>query len=270
MLLISSISFTLYESLYIVEINIIDSRECEVIKMMSQKSNSLNLERAYLFKKGKNGRFVSYDDYGEVIIAENCVKPGYYMINNIVKDLKKCYVVDVSQEVLVDYYNGMSYDQFKNLLKMRGYEIAYELPFNNPHSKSLPVVEYQMVAYNSRLNIVIIAETFSLYDECTFNTIDCYCYGTSVFDNMKAQFVSRGGSEECVFNIGTYHNVTRIKPLQFVESRACKDAEKGTFDLPSCFTYADDDVCEHLDDYRDRFLSLIPDELRIWFRSYKA
>ena len=237
--------------------------------MMTNNSISINMDSAYLFKKGKNGRFVSYDDYGKVIIADNCVKPGYYMINKIVKDLKNCYVVDVSEEVLVDYYDGMRYDQFKNLLKMRGYEIAYELPFNNPHSKSLPVVEYQIVAYNSRLNIVIIAETFSLYDEYTFSNIDCYCYGTSVFDNMKAQFVSRGGSEECVFNIGIYHNVTWIRPLQFVESRACKDAEKGTFDLPSYFTYADYDVCEHLDEYRDRFLSLIPDELRIWFRSHK-
>lgn len=238
--------------------------------MMLENANSLNLKCAYLFKKGKNGRFVSYDDYGKVIIAENCVKPGYYMINNIIKDLKKCYVVDVSKEVLVDYYEGMRYDQFKNLLKIRGYKIAYERPFNNPHSNNLPVVEYQLVAYNSRLNIVIIAETFSLYDECAFNTIDCYCYGTSVFDNMKAQFLSGGGSEECVFNIGAYHNVTQIKPLQFVESKACKDAEKGTFDLPICFTYADDDVCEHLDEYRDRFLSLIPDELRIWFRSHKG
>ena len=189
--------------------------------MMSQKSNSLNLERAYLFKKGKNGRFVSYDDYGEVIIAENCVKPGYYMINNIVKDLKKCYVVDVSQEVLVDYYNGMSYDQFKNLLKMRGYEIAYELPFNNPHSKSLPVVEYQMVAYNSRLNIVIIAETFSLYDECTFNTIDCYCYGTSVFDNMKA-IVNHAKS--------SFRNV-------ILNSKAEQYAKDAGFKIRTCLPY---------------------------------
>nr|DAE87817.1 MAG TPA: hypothetical protein [Caudoviricetes sp.] len=65
--------------------------------MMLENANSLNLKCAYLFKKGKNDKFISYDDYGKVIIAENCVKPGYYMINNIVKDLKKCYVVDVSK-----------------------------------------------------------------------------------------------------------------------------------------------------------------------------
>ena len=101
---------------------------------MTNNSVSINMDSAYLFKKGKNGRFVSYDDYGKVIIAENCIKPGYYMINKIVRDLKKCCIVEVSEEVLVDYYEGMRYDQFKNLLKIRGYEIAYELPFNNPHS----------------------------------------------------------------------------------------------------------------------------------------
>ena len=88
---------------------------------MTNNSVSINMDSAYLFKKGKNERFVSYDDYGKVIIAENCIKPGYYMINKIVRDLKKCCKVEVSEEVLVDYYEGMRYDQFMNLLKIRGY-----------------------------------------------------------------------------------------------------------------------------------------------------
>lgn len=234
---------------------------------MLQNANSLNLESAYLFKKGKNNKFVSYDDYGKVIIADNCVKPGYYMINKIVKDLKNCYVVDVSEEVLVDYYDGMRYDQLKKLLTMRDYKIAYELPFNNPHSRSLPVVEYQMVAYNSELNIVIIAETFSLYNEHTFNSIDCYCYGTSVFDNMRCRFISRGGSNLTVFDIASYRNSTDMQPLQFVESKASSDAEKGQFELCSCCTYADTSFgSKDIDKYRSRFLSLIPEDLKAWFR----
>lgn len=235
--------------------------------MLTNNSISINMDSAYLFKKGKNGRFVSYDDYGKVIIADNCVKPGYYMINKIVRDLKKCFIVEVSEEVLVDYYGGMRYDQFKNLLKMRGYEIAYELPFINPHSKSLPVVEYQMVAYNSRLNIVIIAETFSLYDECTFNTIDCYCYGTSVFDNMTCKFLSRGGSDLTVFNIATYRNYSHMHPLQFVGSKSSGHVQKGQFEIPSCFTYADSiSESADFDTYTSRFLSLIPEDLKSWFR----
>lgn len=235
--------------------------------MMLQNADSLNSESAYLFKKGKNNKFVSYDDYGKVIIADNCVKPGYYMINKIVKDLKNCYVVDVSEEVLVDYYDGMRYDQLKKLLTMRGYKIAYELPFNNPHSRNLPVVEYQMVAYNSELNIVIIAETFSLYNEHTFNSIDCYCYGTSVFDNMRSKLISRGGSNLTVFDIATYRNSSQMQPLQLIENKASSDAEKGKFELPSCCTYADSDFgSKDIDKYRSRFLSLIPEDLKVWFR----
>lgn len=235
--------------------------------MMLQNTNLLNLESAHFFKKGKNNKYVSYDDYGKVIIADNCVKPGYYMINKIVKDLKNCYVVDVSEEVLVDYYDGMSYDQLKKLLTMRGYKMAYELPFNNPHSKSLPVVEYQMVAYNSELNIVIIAETFSLYNEHTFNSIDCYCYGTSVFDNMRSLFVSSGDSNLTVFDIASYRNVSYIQPLQVIENKASSDAEKGKFKLPICRTYEDSSFgSKYIDKCRSRFLSLIPEDLKAWFR----
>lgn len=234
--------------------------------MMLQNADSLNLESAYLFKKGKNNKFVSYDDYGKVIIADNCVKPGYHMINNIVKDLKNCYVVDVSEEVLVDYYDGMRYDQLKKLLTMRGYKIAYEFPFNNPYSRSLPVVEYQMVAYNSELNIVIIAETFSLYNEHTFNSIDCYCYGTSLFDNMRSKFISSGRSNLTVFDIATYRNSSQMQPLQFIENKASSDAEKGKFELPICCTYADSSFeAKDIDKYRSRFLSLIPEDFKAWF-----
>ena len=235
--------------------------------MMTNNSVSINMDSAYLFKKGKNERFISYDDYGKVIIAENCIKPGYYMINKIVRDLKKCCIVEVSEEVLVDYYEGMRYDQFKKLLKIRGYNIAYELPFNNLHSRSLPVVEYQMVAYNSRLNIVIIAETFSLHNEHTFNSIDCYCYGTSVFDNMRCKFTSWGSSNLTVFDIARYRNSSHMQPLQFVEGKASGDAEKGQFELPSCCTYADIIFGSvDADNYRSRFLGLIPEDFKAWFR----
>lgn len=235
--------------------------------MMLEDVNSLNLERAYLFKKGKNGKFVSYDDCGKVIIADNCVKSGYYTITDILKNLKTCYVVTVSDEVLVDYYYGMTYDQLKDLLMNRGYTIACEIPFNNPYIKSLPSTEYQMVAYNSKLNILIIAETFSTYSDHIFNSIDCYCYGTSVFDNMRSKFLSKGSSNVAVFDIVTYRNSTDERPLQFVEGKASSDAEKGKFELPNCCTYGDNiSESTDIDKFRSRFLSLIPEELRSWFR----
>lgn len=235
--------------------------------MMLQNANSLNLESAYLFKKGKNNKFVSYDDCGKVIIADNCVKSGYYMITDILKNLKTCYVVTVSDEVLVDYYYGMTYDQLKDLLMNRGYTIACEIPFNNPYIKSLPSTEYQMVAYNSKLNIVIIAETFSTYSDHIFNSIDCYCYGTSTFDHMRSLFMSRGDSKLVVFDIASYRNETYIKPLEFVESSASEHAYKGSFDLPSCYTYGDDiSVYKDIDKCRSRFLSFIPEDLKAWFR----
>lgn len=233
--------------------------------MISNHLVSLNTDCPYFFKEGRKGRFISYDEYGMVIIAENCKKIGYYMIKRIVKQLKTCYIVELSEEILIDYYEGMPYDTFKDMLKLRGYKIAYELPFTYIHWDGEVTDEFQVVAYNSELNIVIKAETFTFpEDHVAFNTIDCYCFGTNCFRIPKHMCFSMGTSEYTVFNITQGRG---SKLLRCVEYYANEDAVKGTFELLSASTYADKEMSiESYDHYRTKFYNLIPDELKDWFK----
>ena len=233
--------------------------------MISNHLVSLNTDCPYFFKKGNKGRFISYDEYGMVMIAENCKKIGYYMIKRIVKQLKTCYIVELSEEILIDYYEGMPYDMFKGMLKLRGYKIAYELPFTYVHCDGEVTDEFQVVAYNSELNIVIKAETFTLPgDPITFNTIYCYCFGTNCFRLTRPMCFSMGTSEYTVFDI-IYSS--RPNLLKYVESYANSGAVKGTFELLSARTYADKEMSiESYDHYRTKFYNLIPDELKDWFK----
>ena len=52
----------------------------------------LDIAKVYLFRKGKNGAFISHDDYGKIIIGKNCTTPGFYKIR-VKKELHKCYIV---------------------------------------------------------------------------------------------------------------------------------------------------------------------------------
>ena len=67
----------------------------------------------------------------------------------------------------------------EHLLVSRDYKLAYELPFLTRQSEESPITEYQLVAYNDKLNILVLAETFRLYDD-VFNTVDFYCYGSNI------------------------------------------------------------------------------------------
>lgn len=227
----------------------------------------LDTSKCYLFRQGRKSKdgkdtFISYDTFGKVIIAVNCKATGYYTIDNVIKDTKNCYVVEVS-EVLYDYYYGMPYEKFKYLLVSRDYKLAYELPFLTRQSKESPITEYQLVAYNDKLNILVLAETFRLYDD-VFNTVDFYCYGSNISCiPIRTKFVKILCHDHTVFDITRGSNI--VDPIHFVEQFSNSEAIKGSFEIPSTWTYADEDICDRFDEFKIRFLSLIPNELKLWF-----
>ena len=75
------------------------------------------------------------------------------------KELHKCYIADVIQKVLYDYYGGMTYEEFKELLSFRGYAIAFEMPFTTEYYGNGEKVVYgekRLVAYSKKLNMIIV------------------------------------------------------------------------------------------------------------------
>lgn len=219
----------------------------------------------FKFKKGDKGTFISYDIFGKVIIGKNCKSPGFYKIQ-LIKELKNCYLVNVVEKVTYDYYDEMPYDEFKKLLISRGYKIAFEMPFKAEHPEDSATDEMRIVAYSNELNMIIVADTFSLFN--SFNSIKCYCYGLNAFDCTRDRLLSQGSAFCAVYDLVHPFN----KPLHYVESVAFKgcNAIKRLSDLPSGFTYADDPQNEYdFEYYREKFLSLCPMELKEWFIDFE-
>lgn len=226
----------------------------------------LDITKVYLFKKGKKGALISHDDFGKIIIGENCTAPGFYKIR-VKKELNKCYIVTAIQEVLYDYYDGMAYGEFKKLLSSRGYVIAFEMPFTTEYRENGEKVVYaekRLVAYSKRLNMVIVADTFSQWN--TFNSIECYCYGTNAFDFINHKMMSFGSDNTAVFDLT--RDVSEAEPLHKAEEFCSPDADLSRYQLkiPSGWTYGDAPESEEdFANYKKMFLALCPPELKSWF-----
>ena len=226
----------------------------------------LDIAKVYLFRKGKNGAFISHDDYGKIIIGKNCTTPGFYKIR-VKKELHKCYIADVIQKVLYDYYGGMTYEEFKELLSFRGYAIAFEMPFTTEYYGNGEKVVYgekRLVAYSKKLNMIIVADTFSQRN--TFDSIECYCYGTNAFDFINHKMLSFGSDDVAVFDLS--RDASEPEPLHKVEESCSPDTDLSQYQLkvPSGWTYDDaPETEEDFANYEKMFLELCPPELKAWF-----
>lgn len=219
----------------------------------------------YLFRMGKklkDGKdsYVSYTKAGKVIIGTNCTKTGFY---RLVETKEREYSILAKVEpVYYDYYNGMTYKDLKKLLTIRGYNIAFEMPFKYNSSR-----EFRLVVYNRTLNLVIIADTIE--GGTKFNSIRCYSYHRSKqLDNWvhKNLLVFDSDTVTCFDITGSsYHFQT---PLQEVE-KLCTRGDIGKIayhDMPQGFTYADSfNMNTNVNMYRDKFYSLCPSGLKEWF-----
>lgn len=183
------------------------------------------------------------------------------------RELSNCYIVTVTQKVIYDYYDGITYREFKELLSSRGYTIAFEMPFTYEYSvngEKTTSMEKRLVAYSKRLNMIIVADTFSLCD--SFSSVECYCYGMNGFF-LEHPLLSYVSANMTVFDL-TYSGY-KNGPLYAVE-RLCipdNDLSWRKLEVPSGWTYADHPHSEEDFAYYERkFLALCPPELKAWFK----
>lgn len=217
------------------------------------------------FKEGKSDkdnkpRFISYTLEGKVIIGEGCEKSGYYTCESF-EDKPKCIIAKGLKPVNYDYYPGIGYDEFKDLLLQRGYTISFEMPFKYqyPLEKYL-TDEMRLVAFNKKYNMVIVAD--SIHNKSCFNSIECYCYGLSVDIGRPMMFM--GSGVYSVFDL-TYVIGYMEAPLHYVERVAYKgtDVRIDPKDAPGGFTYADrPSGVKDFAMYAEKFHDLCSPELR--------
>lgn len=134
-------------------------------------NNILNVGEILYVKDGKKGNGVSHDK-GKIVLFRNKVKRGYAKITKVLKEADNYYLAE-GENIPYDYYDGISYTEFKEMLVARGYKIGYEQPFYN--EQHLELEQKYMFAYNMTNGIIIIADTYhEVKDDGMFNTIDVY------------------------------------------------------------------------------------------------
>lgn len=228
-------------------------------------SNSIKTGDIYYFNKGKRDRFISHTGYGKVIIAESFTSRGFAEIVSF--NEKETVIIAKVKRCLYDYYDGMSYINFKRLVLGRGYKLAFEQPFKRTYYASgegeKSTDEMRLVVYSEKLHMIIVADTIESMS--TFNSIDCYCYGVNALKLDKTILLSEGSLDYTVFNL-CYGNIER--PLHIVESYC----NRGTIEkisnhrIPYGYTYAEDPQEGYGFAYFEvKFFNQCPKELRDWF-----
>lgn len=225
--------------------------------------------KIYYFEKGKKDRYISYSDTGKVIIGSNCKSNGYYSLTEITE--KENVIISKVKKCLYDYYDGMSYKDFKELVLERGYKLAFEQPFQRKYHISGEsdkcTDEMRLVAYSKELNMIIVAD--SIYSMSMFNSVCCYCYGVNGNYLVRHRLFSHGNSNLTVFDLVHCNSYGVSRPLHIVEAYGSKDfsSKIERCDTPSGWTYADSqgDVINNFDYFTDKFLNQCPKDLRDWF-----
>lgn len=235
-------------------------------------SNSIKIGDICFFEKGKKGRFISHTSLGKVIIGEDCDSTGFFSIKSFT-ELENVIIAKADKR-LYDYYEGMRYEDFKELLVRRGYKIAFEQPFKAEHCMyekegHTYTNEVRLVAYSEKLHMLIVADTFEA--KSTFNSIYCYCYGVNCLrlSFLREKLLSMGSNTCTVFDLCKGFPYSSVyTPLHSVEAFCVSELnfKIDRSDVPSGRTYADaDNVSGNYDYFKDKFLSQCPEDLRDWF-----
>lgn len=199
--------------------------------MLKFKENC-EINDVVLIKEGKDGKLIAYTDYGKVIIPINKVKCGYAKVIEIVKISEK-YILVKMENIIKDYYDDISYEEFKEVLKINGYKIGFDRPFESKHEYG---TEHQILAYNLSNGIVIVAETF--YGSKTFNTIKAYCPNVKVSAFLRHRLMSQGNESMTVFDLCYGRNFET--PLTHINSLVENKFWSSNEDI-NLWTYADSD-----------------------------
>lgn len=222
--------------------------------------------KVYFFKKGKKDRYVSYTDLGKVIIGDNCKSEGYYNLTEVTE--KETVIIAKVKKCLYDYYDEMTYEDFKELVLERGYKLAFEQPFQRKYHMSGEgdkcTDEMRLVVYNKDLNMIIVAD--SINSMSLFNSVCCYCYGVNGNYLVKNKLFSHGSSNLTVFDLTYSYSYGISCPLHRVEAYCYEDtlSKIKRCDAPSGWTYTENPI-DNFKYYEDRFLNQCPKELRDWF-----
>ena len=186
-----------------------------------------------LFLEGRDNKLIGHNQMGKVIIPVNNINRGYGKITKIIKNADKFILVE-AENVVYDYYDDITYEEFKKVLIKQGYKIGFDREFETEYEYG---TEHQIFAYDINTGIVIVAETF--YGSKTFNSIEVYCPNTNGL-YCRDKMLSRGSSIITVFDL-CYNYRRGINALKEIKKYCNINSNSPIWENeePSLWTYAD-------------------------------
>jgi len=189
-----------------------------------------------LLVPGQRNRVIGHTLEGKIILPTNRVKAGYAKILTL-EDKEKCILCKM-ENVVKDYYYKITYEEFLEVLKLNGYTIGFDIPFESPYEYG---EERQIFAYNLNINTVIVAETF--FGSKTFNSINIYCPNMNIFELMKWNISYHGSVNMSVLDLcherGSQANLLEKINSMMLDIKKTKGILWPENESPSLWTYAD-------------------------------
>lgn len=150
---------------------------------MRNFNETLNEGSVVLVKEGKKENPIAFTFEGKVILFKNPIKVGYAKITSITD--KGNYFLCDAENIVKDYYKDIPYEEFLEVLKLKGYKIGFDISFEHEGHE-----ERQVLAYNLNYNTIIVAKTYRQ----SFNSINVYCPNLSIFTFFRSIFSHGGGN----------------------------------------------------------------------------
>lgn len=206
-------------------------------------NETLKVGDEVLFVRGKKNRNIAYFEDGKVILCKNKISKGYARITSV-EDRGKYFLV-TAEHILKDYYEDISYDEFMKLLPMFGFKIGYNLEFKNKYAKEdgTHPTENQIFAYNLELGMIIVAETWRMWGENSFNAIHVYCPHMNAWNmplGLECGNVHMSELNLCAFHGPNSENA--LKNICKTQKEIVEDAGNlwPNDETPSLWHYSDD------------------------------
>lgn len=204
--------------------------------------NSVNRNDIVLFVKGKDDKPIAYADNGKVILCKHSIDCRYVRITSV-EEKPTVVLVTAENEYAYDYYDGISYEEFKEMIEHKGFNIEFERPFDyTPREGEATRKEMQLYAWNPDNNCVIVANTYNNRE--TLCSIELYCPGVDIWETRGLKGSYAGTSNFSIFELTRNHSIGCNRALD-TYMRITRDfqQEKGKewpdTESPNMWTYAD-------------------------------
>lgn len=151
-----------------------------------------------LFQQGKNDRQVAYTNSGKIILSKESIPCGYASVKNF-EELPRCFIVDAEHLYAHDYFKGIVYQEFLQLLSNYNFNVIIDREFRYIQMPD-STTEHQILAIHNETNVILYAETFD--NGSCFNTVEIYIPGQNgLLSSLHSLRVMGGSKDYAVFNI---------------------------------------------------------------------